>query len=153
MDKNHLISILVPSISLILIAIAFFAIRPETTGLVVMPPNGTKLVNADVTLITKSNEVIPPDAIVEVEIDGLKDKMTVSNFIIKTGMEYQLANANLTDFGYFGPGFTGDYSYKLNLSDFKINRDIGKGEHRFITRIIYHNHLLYEKENRIMISE
>jgi len=155
-SKKHkhynIISILVPTFSVLLVVAVYFLLEPSTTGLVVYgPEEATKLVNADVTLSTKKGEIIPPGALVQIWIDGNKASMTIKDFIFKTGKEYSLDNGEL--FGYTGKGFTGDHTYTLTLSDFPIDRNIEKGEHRFITRIIYRNQVLYEKENRIMISE
>lgn len=154
MHKHTLTSILVPSISILLFISAFFFIEPATTGLVVYEPNQTnKLVNADVFLRTKSTEVIPPNALVQVEINNRKTHMSIADFIKKTGKDYRIENGEITEFGFNGPGFTGDFTYNLTLADFNINREIGIGEHVFITRILYNRQVLYEKENRIMISE
>lgn len=154
MHKYNLISILMPAISLVIIISAFFFLKPETTGLVVFSPNETvKNVNADVILETKSGEVVPPDAVIQIWIDDNKAEMTIDDFIKKTGKKYEIQSGELAEFGFFGTGFTGDYTYRLSLADFNIDRKIGKGEHIFLTRIIYRNKILYEKENRIMISE
>lgn len=153
MHKYNLISIMVPTISVILIFLAFVFIKPTTTGLVVYAPNQSPLVNADVTLTTKSTEIIPPSAIIQVKIDDKKSQMTVAQFIKKTNQSFNLMKGNLSQFGYMGPGFTGDHTYKLTLEDFNINRNIGIGEHVFTTQIIFQGTILYEKENKIMISE
>ena len=79
--------------------------------------------------------------------------MSIADFIKKTGKDYRIENGEITEFGFNGPGFTGDFTYNLTLADFNINREIGIGEHVFITRILYNRQVLYEKENRIMISE
>ena len=154
MHKHTLTSILVPSISILLFIGAYFFLEPATTGLVVYEPNqSNKLVNADVILKTKSTEVIPPDAMVQVEINNRKAQMSIAEFIKKTGKEYKIEEGEIPDFGFSGPGFTGNYIYNLTLADFNIDREVGIGEHIFITRIVYHRQVLYEKENRIMISE
>lgn len=153
MHKYNLISILVPAFSVVFIIAAFIFIKPATTGLVIYEPNQSALVNADVILKTKSTEIIPPNAIIQVKIDDKQAHMAVSDFIKKAGGKYEIKTGNLTEFGYYGPGFTGDYTYNLTLENFNLNRNIGKGEHVFITQIIYRDTILYEKENKIMISE
>ena len=154
MHKHNLISILIPVFSILLFTGAYFFLDPSTTGLVIYEPNQTnKLVNADVILKTKPTEVIPADAIVEVSIDGKKAQMSIAEFIKKTGNDYKIEKGEIPDFNFYGLGFTGDYTYGLTLADFKIDRNIGIGEHTFITRIKYQNRVLYEKENNIMISE
>jgi hypothetical protein len=154
MHKYNKISILVPIISVLLIVAAIFFIKPDITGLVVLEQDtNNKLVNADVTLKTKSSEVIPANAFIQIELDGKKAQMSVSDFIMKTGKPYKMGTGELPEFDFYGVGFTGDHSYSLTLADFNIDRNIGKGEHIFVTRIIYQNQILYEKQNSIMISE
>jgi hypothetical protein len=153
MKKDYLISILVPVFSVLLIAGVYFFIEPSTTGLAIYSANeSTSIVNANVVLETKSGEVIPPDAYIEVWLDHKKARMTITEFIQRTGKEYDIQDGELLDFGFQGKGFTGQHSYNLTLADFNIDRNIGNGEHVFITRIIYRNQVLYEKENRIMIN-
>ena len=79
--------------------------------------------------------------------------MTINEFIKKTNQKYEIKNVDDAAKGFYGPGFTGDHTYNLTLGDFSIDRNIGIGEHVFLTRIIYRQQILYEKENRIMISE
>jgi hypothetical protein len=153
MHKHNIVSILVPALSILMFLGVYFFLEPSTTGLAVHSENVSKLVNADVILTTSVNEIIPPDAIIEVVLDEQSNFMTINNFIMKTGGEYELERGELEEFGYYGNGFTGEYEYKLSLGDFDLNRDIGKGEHKFVTRIIYRGQTLYEKENNIMISE
>lgn len=153
MHKHNTISILVPVFSILIFMGAYFFMEPATTGLVVYSENQSKLVNADVRLSTKESEVIPPNAIVEIQVDDKQAMMTVSQFIQKTGQEYDVRTGSLPEFDFHGKGFTGDHTYTLTLADFDIDRKIGKGEHKFITRITYRNKVLYEKENNIMISE
>ena len=154
MHRYNLLSILVPVFSVLIIISAFFFIKPEVTGLVVAEPEeSTNLVNADVILTTKANEVIPPDAFIQIELDNKKAQMSIADFIKKTGKEYKIETGELPDFNFYGPGFTGDYAYNLTLADFNLDREIGKGEHKFITRIIYRTQILYEKQNNIIISE
>jgi hypothetical protein len=154
MDKKKMISVLLPSFSIFIVMAALFFLKPTTTGLVIYEPNDTsKLVNADVLLKTKSNEVIPPNALVQVKIDDKKAEMLLSEFIKKTGQPYNVSSAEIPDIGFYGPGFTGEHTYNLTLADFKIDRNIGTGEHVFTTSIIYRGKVLYQKENRIMISE
>jgi hypothetical protein len=153
MHKYSLISIIIPAASVMVFVLAFIFLKPETTGLAVYSPEGQKLVNADVILKTKSTEVIPPNAIVEVKIDDKKAEMYISDFIKKTGKEYEVKQVDDPEMGFYGAGFTGDHAYNLSLSDFNIDRSIGIGEHVFITRIIYRGKVLYEKQDKIMVSE
>ena len=144
MNKHNLISVIIPVISVLLIASVYFIMEPETTGLVVNEANqSNRLVDADVILSTKVNEVIPPNAIVEITLDNNKGEMTISDFIKRTGKEYKIENGELPDFGFYGAGFTGNFVYNLSLSEFNINRNIGVGQHVFITRIKYRGNVLY----------
>jgi hypothetical protein len=153
MHKYNAISIAVPTVSVILILLAFLFIKPSTTGLVIYGPNETAKVNADVTLKTTVSEIIPPDAIITVKVDDKKSQMSIAEFIKKTRQQYNITYGELPEFSFYGKGFTGDYTYTLTLADFNLDRDIGKGEHVFVTQIKYRDYILYEKENKIMISE
>ena len=53
-DKHHAISIALPVFSLLIILAAYAFIEPSVTGLVVYDSAEEGLVNADVTLSTKS---------------------------------------------------------------------------------------------------
>ena len=152
MHKYTLTSILVPTISLILIISAFLFIKPSTTGLTTFSPDESQNVNADISLSTKIGEVIPPNAIVEIWMDDRKAEMTISEFIARTGQESELAQGSIPDFNFQGTGYTGDHIYQLTLADFNIDRNIEKGQHTFLTRIIYRGKILYEKQNNIVIS-
>ena len=153
MHKYNLISILVPICSVIILISALIFLKPDITGLAIYSQNGTQKLNADVILKTKSGEVIPPNAIIQVWIDNTKAEMTISDFIKKAGEKYEIKYGELPEFGFYGNGFTGNFTYNLTLADFNMNREMENGEHKFITRIIYRNKILYEKENRIMITK
>jgi len=152
MHKHTLTSILVPTISLILIISAFLFLKPATTGLTTFSPDESQNVNADISLSTKNGEVIPPSAVVEIWVDDKKAEMTISEFIARTGEESELEQGSIPDFNFQGIGYTGEHIYKLTLADFNIDRSIEKGQHTFITRIVYRGKTLYEKQNNIVIS-
>ena len=152
MHRYNLISILIPTLSIVLISLAFIFIKPQTTGLVISIPNETtQEVDADVVIITKSTEIIPADAVVEVVLDDKKAQMSLKEFIKKTNLPFQINNSRIIDLDYIGNGFTGDYTYKLPLSAFSIDRNIERGGHDFIVRLLYKEKVLYEKQNSIMI--
>jgi hypothetical protein len=153
MKKDTLYSILIPAFSILIIALAYFFLDPGITGLAVYnPEQASKLINADIKFSTKEGEVLPPNAIIEVHLDNRKASMTVHEFITKTKKQFRIETGSLEDFGFYGPGFTGDYTYNLTLADFPIDRNVNNGEHIFKTRISYRSYTLYEKENRIMIN-
>jgi hypothetical protein len=152
MNKRKIISIALPIISVAIILAASFFLEPEVTGLVIYDEGEEGKVNADVILSTKASEVIPVQAIVEVWLDEQMASMSIAQFIKKTGEEYEVAKGEMPEFKFSGYGFTGDHDYRLSLADFDLNREIGKGEHVFKTRIKYRDMVLYEKENRIMIN-
>ena len=145
-------SFLVPTLSLILIISAFLFLKPSTTGLATFSPDESQNVNADISLSTKNGEVIPPNALVEIWIDDKKSEMKISEFIARTGQQYDLQQGSIPDFNFQGIGYTGEHTYKLTLADFNIDRNVHKGAHTFITRIVYREKILYEKQNNIVIS-
>ncbi len=151
--KRNMIQFAVPVASVLIFLSAYLFLDGGATGLVVHDSNLTEqMVDADVLFETREGEVIPPDALIEVWIDNRKDAMTVAEFIRRTGKEYEIKQGELLEFDFMGKGFSGNHLYNLTLADFDIDRNIGPGEHRFLTRIVYRGQLLYEKENHIMIS-
>ena len=99
-----------------------------------------------------AREIIPKNAIVEVWIDDKQAEMTIEDFIMKTGQEYETKTSISDDGKYYGEGFTGNHFYQLELSDFDIDRNLGKGQHTFKVRIVSWRRVLYEKESNIVIS-
>ncbi len=142
----------VPLVSILVLLSALYFLQPSATGLAVYSDVGEKEINADVTLTTKEGEVLPKDAIIEAEVDSQKASMTVQEFILKTGQPYEAKRGNFSSM-YYGEGFSGNHQYILALSDFVLNRNIGRGEHTLRTRILYRNKVLYEKENKIVIAD
>ena len=152
LDKSKIISIALPIVSVIIVIAAMYLIRPRMTGYIIMDDDsGEQLVNVDITLQTKEGEVIPPDGKVQVFIDDRKAEMSIVQFIQTSGEEYEIDDGEMPEFGFYGKGFTGDHEYSVNIDKFDIDTTIGKGEHIFITRIVYREYKLYERQYRIMI--
>jgi TusA-related sulfurtransferase len=150
---KKILSYLIPIASVVIFISAYFFLEPTTTGLVILEPGRQDpLVNADVSLTTKQQEVIPPNAVIEVSINNNRASMSIAEFIKKTGAPSEIAYGELPEFNFYGKGFTGDHEYKLTLDSFDLNRNLAEGEHRFTTRIIYQGNILFEKQNSIMIS-
>ncbi|MBR9699550.1 hypothetical protein GOV09_03795 [Candidatus Woesearchaeota archaeon] len=152
MKREKIISMALPIISILIFFAAALLMKPTTTGLAILQPEGLQEVDAAISLKTTSEEIIPLKAIVEIELDDQMASLTVESFIQKTNQPYEIASGELLAAKYQGLGFTGDFTYTLPLSEFDINRLIAPGPHTIKTRILYNRILLFERESSIFIA-
>ena len=154
-DKKTIISFALPIISFAII-ISFLAFtKPAAVGFTIVNANITPLnqaLEADVTLITSPNELIPEDAAITVMLDNNSASLTIKEFIEKTGREFEYKYGKFEKIGYEGNGYTGNYTYKLPLSAFGLNREIKAGENTLRVQIKYMDLVLFEKESPVIIS-
>ena len=85
-------------------------------------------------------------------VDDRNAMMTAKEFITKSGKEFQRIEGELTRINYKGFGYTGNNTYKLNVTDFEINTTVKKGEHKIVTEIIHGDLILYRNEKVIVID-
>ena len=150
-DKKIIISIALPIVS-ILIIIGFIASTNQITGLVILDNTTSQhLIDADITLKTYPDELLPENAHIQISIGNTTASLTIKEFIEKTGTPYNQSYGALPVINYVGRGFTGNHTYKLNLSQLNIDRNIGTGSHTLKTSIVYNGELLFESKREINI--
>ncbi|MDA1196675.1 MAG: hypothetical protein O2779_01795 [Nanoarchaeota archaeon] len=153
MNGKVVFSFLLPIISIAFVFGFLYATEPTITGFAVVNESGAlRNLDARVTLSTSSGEVIPENAYVAVTIDRKQAFMTVRDFILKSGQEYNYTSGELESVSYTGLGFSGDYVYELWLSDFSLDRRVLSGVHTVKMEILYLQHTLLEKSEEVIVS-
>ena len=154
-EKKLIISFALPVISLAIIASFLVFTKPATVGFTVVDANITPLgqtIDADVSLVTHPNELMPETVEIAIILDDRTASMTIKEFIEKTGQEYNYKEGKMEQLDYEGYGYIGNYTYKLPLSAFKLDRDVEPGSHVLKTQIKYNDLILFERENSVVIS-
>ena len=152
-DKSKIIiSILLPLFSIAAILLFVNITNNTITGSVVFNQNSTRYIDADVSLTTYPDEILPENAYIVITLDNSTSKMSVKEFIQRTGMGYDYTYGSVPAANYLGRGYTGNYTYRLNLSQFNVNRKVGFGNHVFTTSIIYKGTILSERAKTIFVG-
>ena len=141
--------------SLAIIASFLVFTKPATVGFTVVDANITPLgqtIDADVSLITNPNELMPETVEIAITLDDRTASMTIKEFIEKTGQEFSYQQGKMEQLNYEGYGYTGNYTYKLPLSAFNLDRNVKPGSHVLKTQIKYNNLILFERENPVVIT-
>tara|TARA_Y100000310_G_C20620292_1_gene782916 strand:- start:20 stop:481 length:462 start_codon:yes stop_codon:yes gene_type:complete len=153
MDGKVIVSFLLPVMSIAFVFGFLFVTEPTITGFAVVNSSGAlRDLDARVTLSTSSGEVIPENAYVVVTIDRKQAFMTVKDFILKSGQEFNYTSGSLDAVSYSGLGFSGDYVYELWLSDFSLDRRVLSGVHTVKMEILYLQHTLLEKSEEVIVQ-
>lgn len=100
---NKFMPYVLPVVSIFII-LGFFLFDPSITGFFVKEPEE---IGARIKVSTIEDLIIPGDAIVEVSLDGVSESITFSEFVERSGGEFE-----------FDGGYTGNYDYSLPLVDF-----------------------------------
>ncbi len=150
-EHKKIITITLPFASILVLLLAVILIKPEPTGLVIYD-NSSRKIDAAVTLNLFEGEVLPSDSIVLIDIDGKTARISVSEFIQKSGGEFNYTQGILRAANYIGYGYTGNYTYKLNLSQLLIERNLTSGNHLLTMNIIYGRTVLSERKKNIFIN-
>lgn len=147
---------IVPLISLIIIfSFLIFTKQTESpVGMAVLdidtiPENS---VTAKVTLKLSKNELIPENALVIVMLDDKKASMPIKQFIMLSNQPFNYTEGTLPIADYEGYGYIGDYTYSIDLSNFDLETKVAAGNHKFTTKIVYKDMVLYEKETSFVIE-
>ena len=154
-DHKLIISFALPIISLAIIVSFLVFTKPAAVGFTVVNANITPLgqtIEADVTLITNPNELMPETVEIAITLDDRTASMTIKEFIEKTGQEFSYQQGKMEQLSYEGYGYIGNYTYKLPLSAFNINRETKPGNHILKVQIRYNNKILFERENPVIIT-
>ncbi len=133
------------------IAIAIFAIaNPNITGLAVQDQ---VQISSQIQLKMDPEVVMPPSALVKVTLDGKSSSMTIEDFIEKTGQDYSYEQGTFPQINYKGQGYTGDYTYTLDLSEFNLGLVPRKDQYLLEIDIIFNNELLSHSEEIVTVEE
>ena len=154
-DHKLIISFALPIISLAIIISFLTFTKPAAVGFTVVNANITPLgqtIDADVSLITNPNELMPETVEIAITLDDRTASMTIKEFIEKTGQEFSYQQGKMEQLSYEGYGYTGNYTYKLPLSAFELDRNVKPGSHVLKTQIKYNNLVLFERENPVVIN-
>jgi hypothetical protein len=140
------ISLTLPVLSVAILFLVF--IRPEITGFVVAPDN---VLRADIKVTTADGVILPADSEIEVSIGDLASSMPVSLFIQKSGGHYELVEGEVPELGYRGPGYAGNHTYILPISDFNLSGRVGQGMHIIRVEITYKGTIISENEREVLV--
>ena len=152
-NPRLIISLILPITSFFIIIGFVFYGNPSYTGMVTYEiGNSTRMIQSDVILKTKENEIVPEYAIIKISLDDKRAMLTVKEFIEKTKKPFNYTYGSLEKISYTGYGYSGNYSYTLNLSDFSINTTINLGSHSFVTEITYEDKILFRQEKDIIVG-
>ena len=150
MKKYHIhVSYLLP-IASILIIITFTSFsKPSATGLAVY---SNSAFDASIALQTHEGELLPEHAEIAVLLDGQGASLTVKEFIEKTGNDFNYTEGKLGVIDYEGKGFTGNYTYRLNLTAIGLNTPLQPGNHSLKMSIVYDDIVLSENSQVLDIN-
>lgn len=145
---------IVPFLSIVIILFfLFFFKTPETpTGLTALDITEERTITAKVTLKLSKNELIPEDSLVIVMLDDKETSMPIKQFIELSQQPYEYIQGKQPIASYEGYGYIGDYTYSIDLSNFDLDRKVLSGDHKFTTKIIYKEKVLYEKKNPFTVE-
>ena len=150
-EPKHIVSFMIP-IASILIVIGFVFFKPNITGASVVEQTDNRIIDADITLKTTPNEIIPLHSIIRVSIDTVSGTVPLTQFIEKTGKKFEIVEGALGKINYSGNGYSGNYTYTLTLKDFPLNTTIKNGTHTLINEIVFKDSVLYKNEKQVYIS-
>jgi len=137
---------LVPALSIAFLAIFFLG--GNITGLVTFDP----AVQANILLTTTEDDVLPGDAIIQVDFAGQSKSFAAEDFIMETGMPYERRAGKFGRIGYAGEGFTGEYVYSLSLDDLGFSTQVPEGEHTLKITVHYKDTFISSYEEVIRVA-
>ncbi len=127
----------VPAISVLLI-FSILLIDPELTGFAVFENKEVMI-----ELNTFKDLVLPENAELEVVIAEESSRLTIKEFIEKTGEEYELVEGSIDSLNFEGMGYTGNKTYYLPISEFGFE----EGHNKEIVINVYYEELLISSQN------
>lgn len=127
---------LLPILS-VLVLIVIFLIDPAITGFATRE----SILNVDVVLRTEEGEFLPRDAIVLVSLGDEVREIMVEEFINKSGGKFELLDE----------GYSGDYEYKLDISEFGLDNTLERGEYVLKIDVVYGDIVLSSDERTIEV--
>ena len=140
------VSVVIPVISAALLLM--FLIRPEITGLAVVPGG---VLQADIEVTTAEGVILPSPSLVEVNVGVEVSSMQIEAFISKSGQPYEIVDGEVPEIGYTGPGYTGNHTYSVPISEFGLGRKVRPGRHALGVKIIYDGVVISRSEREIVV--
>ena len=140
------VSVVIPVISAAMLLLVL--IRPEITGLAVAPGD---VLQAGIQVTTAEGVILPSTSLVEVNVGGEVSSMPIGAFISKSGEPYEIADGEVPEIGYIGPGYTGNYTYTVPISEFGLGRKVQPGRHVLGVKIIYDGVVISRSEREIVV--
>jgi hypothetical protein len=152
MKKHHIhISYLLPLLSLLVILFFLITTKPDITGLTIAD-NQEQTFDASLSLTTNENELLPENAEIIILFNNQGRSLTVKEFIEKTNQNFHYTTGELPLVNYQGKGYTGDYSYNLNLSTIGFNTSLEPGSYPLQMSIVYQDIVLSENNEVIELQ-
>lgn len=133
---------ILPIITVLLI-FSVLLIDPELTGFAVFENKEVMI-----ELNTFKDLVLPENAELEVKINNESSKLTIKEFIERTGEDYELIEGEIEELNFSGIGYTGNQTYYLSVSEFGFENAYGKD----IEINVYYEDLLISSQS-IKITE
>ncbi len=146
---------LVPALSILILGAFLLFYKPAVTGYVVGDIEGVSLqknLSARISLATSPEKLLPESAYVAVSIGNESARMTVHDFIEKSGQEYNYTEGTNPILAYSGKGYIGNSTYFLQLSDFGINTRIAPGKHTLEIKVVYQNKTISENSGTLVVD-
>lgn len=136
-DKTkNIISIVLPVVSIFIIAFAF---RMGPTGFVVYEDKMMYRINGSVSI--DLHEKIPADSYVRVKTDDYEVKISIVEFLNKAGKGYNISEGFII----------GNDTYKVDFDALGIIQGFEKGRYTIKTDVVYRGAVLYSDEGIVEI--
>ena len=139
-----------PVITMLALLLAF-GLPGGMTGMVAGPGHGAN-VAAKAVVYTLEGQVLPAGSIVTVRLGGRSASMNASEFIVRSGGSYELAEGSLDSIGYRGRGYTGNHSYVVGVSGFNISTIFPPGNYTLAVEVSYEGKIISSAERAFAIG-
>ena len=149
MELHERVSIILPVLSITLVFV--FLARPGITGFAVGQGVAGNSVNAEIRVTTAEGVFLPAGSLIEVGIGEEVSSMPLARFIEISGAPYELAVGGTPEISYSGPGYTGNHTYAVQLSEFKMDRPLGEGLHAIKVRVVYNGTVISQGEKDVLV--
>lgn len=149
-EKKSFMPYVLPVITIVAVVILslwYFNGDNNTAGFAVL--ENMDQVTSKIRVELNDMVVIPKGALVEVRLDNVRASMTLEEFITKTGKEFEIKDGANPLIEYWGEGYTGNYVYELDLSDFGIVNVKEKDNHLLTIRVSYGDKVISQSQNFI----
>jgi hypothetical protein len=136
--NSRILILPVASIVLLLIIIS----RPDITGFMTARYPALSTISAKASVTIASDGFIPEDALVTVYLDDRSASMKFSDFVTRTGADYNRIKEQIPSIAYDGYGYGGEHTYALDISEFGMGTNVISGNHTVIIEVKYKDMVL-----------